>query len=389
MAASLDVPKSAFKPSEMIILRAKEETDANVRLTSMALHNGLSRRGIRSRVIRPHQSFPPLESSACIIFHYDDNAAIEAIRSARVMGLMATVACLGSDIYSFAEYVALHDLIDFYVVPTNVHRIVLSSQVYKPVYTLPEAIDRAALGESQNPQAFASFPNKSSREACWFGYSESFEKGMASLMPVINRSVANGRLDGFKVIVDEERFKNRFNVNTLRYNHNKFRAITQRFDYVILSHFALDLSLNSFIKSPNKAVTSLVAGLIPLATDTPSYGSLFRELGIERFLFSSPSELNDLIDGLDPVADSRLMQQLGVVENLLVRFSDETIAEQFLEIYQHSINRIDKLSDLPIQALPPPPRPEATFTEHLRDLGPSAVRMLRAKAGRGVALLTR
>jgi hypothetical protein len=304
---TLRQPRHSANPTDVVIVSRQDETGATGRLMSMPLHRGLTKCGIRSIYVKPELAQEPLSKSDCVLFHYEDIAAVAVIRAALKSGLTATIGCFGSDIYSFDKYVSVHDFVTFYLVPTDMHRMVLSSQVSKPVYVFPEAVDDA-VGKSTDI-GFSERKTNPGRRVCWFGYAASFDKGMASLIPVIKKAVVEGRIDCFDAILDEDRFENTYKVNTRLYNHLQFETIANEYDYVILSHFGLDLSINSMIKSPNKAISAIISGLIPLATDTPSYGQLFREVGLERFLFSSPFELSTLLNRLDPDEDGRFLRR--------------------------------------------------------------------------------
>lgn len=369
-------PRTKLAPTKVVIVSTQDEAGATARLMSIPLHRGLTQRGIGSLYIRPDLARTSLDYADCVIFHYEDLAAIEVIRAAYKDGMRATIVCLGSDIYSFDKYISVHDLVSFYLVPTDMHKMILSSQLNKPVYLFPEAFDQAA---AELPHSLTFKPqNSSTRRVCWFGYSTSFDKGMASLIPVIRKALLSTKIDCFDAVLDQDRFVNNFGVITKPYSHTAFSRIAADYDYVVLSHFSLDLDINSIIKSPNKAISSLIAGMIPLASDTPSYGKLFRELGLERFLFSSPYELSALFDRLNPTEDLQLIRKLGVVESLLARFSEDAHTERFLDIYDDATST-ERPLDFEIVTLPLRPPPEYTLTWLLRGLGPSAARMVRAK----------
>jgi hypothetical protein len=162
-------PISSF-PRKVVFLRSKGEDDAVVRLSSLPLCEELRRRGIVTFTIHPKEIVPPLGASDCVAFHYNDAEAIAALRN--VTASRSTVICLGSDIYSFSKYLQVQDLVSYYLVPTDMHRLVLSGMVYKAVYTLPETIDRLAAGHRAYDASLTSFPEKKLRRVCWFGYSE-------------------------------------------------------------------------------------------------------------------------------------------------------------------------------------------------------------------------
>ena len=102
---------------------------------------------------------------------------------------------------------------------------------------------------------------------------------MASLVPVVKQALAANQISCFTLILDTKKFYNRWGLETVEFDLATFARVTGNFDYVILSHLPLDLKVNSMIKSPNKAVTALCSGLIPLASNTPNYKSLLRGWG--------------------------------------------------------------------------------------------------------------
>ncbi|HEV2578192.1 MAG TPA: hypothetical protein VGU25_13370 [Acidobacteriaceae bacterium] len=303
------------------------------------------------------------------------------MKASRNTGRKFLAACFGSDIYEFSRYLPSYEVADLFLMPTPLHRKVLASQFYKPVYYLPEAIDPIAGTDSQHPPTF---PIKQTSRLLWFGYAESFNKGMASLIPVLRLHLAADRITDFSLIVNEAEFKNEFNFPTIPYRNDSFQKEATAFDYCILSHFSLDLALNSYIKSPNKLVTSLMAGLIPIASDTPSYSALLREFRLDRFLFDSPEQLDQILRNLDPANDSQAIIDSGVIETLWQRFSTPQLAKDFLSILsQYNDREAPSFANISPQMISPPrPRNELYFTEHLKDLLPSFKRALRNRTSR-------
>ncbi len=157
-----------------------------------------------------------------------------------------------------------------------------------------------------------------------------------------------------------------------------------RFDYCILSHFSLDLALNSYIKSPNKLLTALMIGLIPIASNTPNYAAILREFGLGRFLFDSPSDLHRILRNLDPARDSQEIAQSGITQALADRFSETCLAESLLQILA-AFDARDPADDLRFKPRPlarSPEKPPLSLSEHLRDFVPSVRRSVRARLRR-------
>jgi hypothetical protein len=271
---------------------------------------------------------------------------------------------------------SLNDVADVFTMPTDLHRGVLAGQIYKPVHLLPEGVDPAAFdAAAQTPPRF---PPRGGRRALWFGYAESFEKGMSPLVPVIQDSIARGGLEDFTVMLNQAAFDNRHRLPTLAYDYRTFGAQAAAFDYAILSHLPSDLRVNSLIKSPNKAVTALLAGLIPIASDTPSYRALFERHGLSRFLFASPGELHRMLARLDPVADSAAIQASGVIPALLAEGSSQRLQESFLALLDDpNVGGLEGVRFTPFRE-----PPALGLRAHLVDLLPSAVRSLRRRLKR-------
>jgi hypothetical protein len=140
---------------------------------------------------------------------------------------------------------------------------------------------------------------------------------------------------------------------------------------VILSHLPLDLKVNSLIKSPNKAITSLFSGVIPLASRTPSYEALFTQLGLGHLLFSSPRELANMLSKLDPLAESQILQQSKVLEALGRLFGSNAITQKFLDHYrQFKLHNDDDISNLPL-GIVLSDIDRIYFSEHMKALGTS------------------
>jgi hypothetical protein len=205
----------------------------------------------------------------------------------------------------------------------------------------------------------------------------SFDKGMASLVPVIKNALAARQISCFTLILDRKNFYNRWGLETVEFDLTTFAASAKNFDYVILSHLPLDLQINSMIKSSNKAVTSLFSGLIPLASNTPSYKSLLGSVGLDRFLFSSPRELGKLLIRLDPLPDSLLLRKLEVLEKLSEALGESVVTQQFLDHYQRFMQDNERGTlDIP-PGFVLTAAEKLYLSELLRALGPAALLALR------------
>jgi hypothetical protein len=374
----------AFK--SFIIVRSRKDNDVLVRLQSDPILLGLYEfPGLKATLHIPDpKTILKTDQATCLIFHYHDADAVQAIRSMKRSSHELLVICLGSDIYRYSRYTELHDLVNLYIMPTEIHRKILSHGVYKPVYMLTEAIDPIALKIADEHRGI--FPQKTSTRALWFGYSESFHKSMSSLVPIIMQNVNHKTLKDFFIIVDEQNFLSEHGTSvkfpTINYDNATFRIHAEKFDYAILSHFSLDLKLNSHIKSPNKAITALIAGLIPIASDTPNYRELFVQHGLEKFLFSSPQDLDTILNNLDPERDSKIIQESGILASLLTSGSTASLVSRFLDIVDdYCKNTNSRITQLPLKVYSETPR-RTTFREHLSDIIPSGIRAYKSRLHR-------
>lgn len=366
-----------------IVVRSITTNDAAVRLQSEPILQGLRAIGADILLHNGDRNVPlAIDRPTCLLFHYSDGPAIDVIRARRSNSERVIVICLACDIYSYQPYINLHSDVDYFLAPTKLHCWTLASQLYKPVHFLPECIDPTAVGERTPPRR-----NEPGRRLVWFGYSESFTKSMVSLLPIVLEHRRRGTIERFALIVDKDnllaKYGNPFDLELIDYDASDFLKQLQASDYTILSHFALDLTLNSYIKSPNKAITSLIAGLVPLCSNTPNYRDVLDEHGLSQFTFSSPAELDALLTRLDPVADAAVVRQSDAAAHLMQGYSTARICERFLAILgEHVLGVRHGYESLAPKPLPPellPPPPTLRLKQHLRDLVPSAIRSVRER----------
>lgn len=311
-----------------LFVRFLQQYKATVRLQSQPLIDELSKDPNIECITYPNrETKTPLHllDECCIVFHYDDDAAIKFIRNLNLH--QKIVVCLGSDIYAIQMYRHLCDIVSFFLMPSDIHVKVLQSLVTRPVYKMIEVADKPGDGSAA---AFSTeFPRKSAKRIVWFGYSESFYPGMATLIPSIRAALHLGHIDSFSVICDSANFENSFGLDVLEYKSSSFSSDVKSFDYALLSHFSGDLRLNSYVKSPNKAITALTCGLIPVLSDTPNYRDIAETLNITPVLFSSPFNLYEKLTNLNPQADTDLIRDRHVIEKLYESYSSKAVTMQF------------------------------------------------------------
>jgi hypothetical protein len=353
------------------------------RLQCQPLLQGMDRRGCAIRMMTPESLIAAHFSMAsCLMFVYEDVGAANAVREAR--SRVGVVICLCSDVYSFDRYVALHEFVDLYIAPTPYHQRVLSGQLYKPVYLLPECVDPIASQTSSYanrvPIYDYSLRVARGKRTCWFGHADSFNKSMASLMPVIAANLDRGSIQAFQAILNEDGFDNLYRVTTSNYSSETFWQDTQAFGYCILSHLSLDLSVNTFIKSPNKLITALFCGLVPLASDTPNYRDLMQRFGLTKFVYGGPRDLDTILRDLDPIRDWDDVKNSGIFRELSDELSIEKTASRFVGILDHWCKDAQHLlyADLALQGYKPP---QPRFSYFARGLLPSAYRAISRRIG--------
>jgi hypothetical protein len=366
--------------ANIIFLVSLSDNDALTRLQSRPLINGLKKyKNITCSLYNPALQEVPFEiGQSLVVIHYRDDAAIEAAFKLKKHNKLTSIACFGSDIYSYKKYVSLAALVDVFFMPTDAHKELLSAGLNRPVFCLPESIDPIV---GKNISDGCTFDKKSTK-LCWFGYPDSFYKSMASLLPVIDKSLKSGAIDDFSLITNPQELPKNIGYPVIKYSNEEFLSSIKNFDYTILSHLPLDLHLNTYIKSPNKAITALCAGVIPIASNTLNYSSLFRRLGLDRFLFSSPLELSEILETLDPTKDSKLLNDIDPAKLLRREFSDERLAKMFLEMisdWNKSAHRTFGTDGVDLWA------GEFVsyvgFRKHCRDLIPSAIRAVKRRLG--------
>ena len=217
-----------------LVIRSKDDSDAAVRLQSDAVLRGLKLLpDVSTHLADPSQK-PEIEDGACVLFHFDDLPAIAFLEDSRNRQRKFIAACFGCDIHEFSRYLPSYKIADLYLMPTPLHRKVLVSQFYKPVYCFPEGIDPVACGDGEAPPCF---PTKHSSKLLWFGYPGNFNRGMASLVPILRLRLQSRDIQSFSLILDETDFTNDFNFHTIPFRNDSFQQEASAFDYCILSHF--------------------------------------------------------------------------------------------------------------------------------------------------------
>lgn len=307
------------------LIRSYGSESALARLQSDPLFAGLAARlPGEVQCARPENAHVQIQRPSHVVFHHDDNVGASLACQIK-KATTCRVICLAADIYGLDRYVRLAEFVDLFTVPTDAHRDVLGSALWVPVAVLPEGIDSIALPQpSDDPGATCE-----SGRVCWFGYPESFQK---SLFHILDRAIEESGMarDEIALITDVRR-EVCPDVRHLPFSPATFHRLTGGFSHALLSHFAYDLHLNTWIKSPNKLITSLVRGLTPIVSLTPSYRPLIEEFGLAEFAFRNGSELADRLRAAR--SEPGLGAALAPIRaTLLARYSPDALARRFMEL---------------------------------------------------------
>lgn len=281
--------------------------------------------------IHPNNLFGTLIQSSTeihtVLCMYSDTLAIRALASIpHELRANLSIGVLGSDIYSMKPYLTWQDYATFFVAPSDAHAATLKTFLRKDIFVLEEMVDPAA-GETFLP-ARTDFDGW----LTWFGYPESFNKGMSHLMPVIHSCVESGAIKGLQVITQGSGNALPDWIKIIPYDTRTIASHLSKSTYCILSHFPYDMHINSLIKSDNKAVLSLALGALPIASNTPNYAKLMNSLSMQDLLYSGPSELESILQKICKNPLSLQKQQRIAISNMLYSRSAGRTAARLLHI---------------------------------------------------------
>jgi len=280
--------------SEIIFLGERDHRDPLCRFYFDSLASQLSIRGKTFRWISPKEGLNALldlSAQYVINFFYKDVDAIEAIKRLHSQKITSIGFC--SDVESYADYQLAYEVVDAFVCPSLMHLNVLQYVYELPIYVLREAIDPILKQVSDRKFTAAS------TNVAWFGFSESYQRSMVNLEPVIIEALQRKWINSFTVISSQSiRGSLPAEFSFVEYGVEKFEDQIQAFDFAILSHAPLDLHLNTLMKSPNKAISAIVKGLIPICSDTPNYRLLMDEVQLGSYLFHSQGDLERILKDL-------------------------------------------------------------------------------------------
>ena len=309
----------------IVILKGEDNSErALQRLQLNPLHAGLGEIGVRSTMVVLDGTRRDIAPPTHVVFNYrDKNAFLASVEAKKSFG--CKLICFTSDIYDLSYFMSLAEQVDLFLAPTPLHRDIVQSAIARPVVHIPEAVDPIALpGSGPEQKVDAGGP------VLWFGFPESFEISTRYLLP---QAFA---LSGF----DRQRFAIMTAAGATLMNgiaHVPFRSgdfyrLSAAYSHSLLSHFCYDQKLNTFIKSPNKLITSIVRGLVPLASATPSYSAIASQYGLQGLTFRGPAELAALLRNVDYPRDVERYGLRDVRADLLKTLSPAAIARHVLNV---------------------------------------------------------
>ena len=283
---------------DFLFVRSYGYENALARLQSAPLLQGLTDLGYKTGLltITSTESVRDVPEHKHYIYHYDDDLAIQLLINIRKNHKFFSI-CITSDIYNIDRYVALEGVTDLFIAPTQLHKKVLSSAINKSLCVVPECIDSIAY--PPDSWVSSSAEQLSPKKILWFGYPESFLKSFKHLMPAFSGAAIS--ISDLVLITKSQILIN--HVEHRDFDCETFYAQTTDVRYSLLSHFSYDNQLNTWIKSPNKLVTSIVRGLVPFVSATPAYIELLAPYGLTALAFARPDELRDLLLKRESVAD--------------------------------------------------------------------------------------
>jgi len=307
--------------NDFLLIRSYGSGNALARVQSDPLVSGLKdlNQSAEKLIYAPGAAIT-IEQPKYLLVSYDDtDALLNAQEIKRQMG--CKIICLGSDIYNLDRYVAIAEIADLFVMPTLLHKEILQSAVWVDVIVVPESVDSIAL-----PQGTSELPVQRTNQICWFGYPESFDKAFKY---IFNKAVDRSRIprSQFGFITSSNVTEG---IPHIPFHENTFYEVTRNYSHTLLSHFVFDGHINSYAKSPNKLITSLVRGMVPLVSKTKHYEEIMRHYNLESLMFANGHDLVELLRNLDAERDHNTFDIAAISNDLQMTYSPQNNAHIFL-----------------------------------------------------------
>lgn len=241
-----------------------------------------------------------------LVVIYKDSVAFKEISSLQPsQRARVNVIVIASDIYDANSYLAWKPLASVFVAPTDEHKALLGSFLDSEIVVIDEAID--PISSLSRRGASSQFDGW----LVWFGYPESFNKGMNHILPTVAQSVGNGAISGLKIITAGDITGTPPSwIRHIRYSEASLADHLGMATYALLSHYPYDFHINSVIKTDNKALLALAFGVIPICSKTPSYSRLLCKAGLADYLFADIKDLMGILNRLrtSPASLSRMIK---------------------------------------------------------------------------------
>lgn len=314
---------------DIIFLGDHDHGDPLYRIYFDTLSSELIFRGFTVHKVSPKENLSNyLNGRAQVIinFFYKDRDSIRAIQLQTKQNL--SVFCFCSDIDSYLDYRDAYEVADCLICPSEAHKQVLQYVYDLPIYYLKEAIDPTLTQVQHLNQA------SDGARVVWFGFPESYYKSMVGLESTIIQALGEKLIESFSVISAESlEAKLPREFNFIKYDVDNFAKHLSQFNVTILSHIPMDLRVNTLIKSPNKACSAIVSGLIPICSDTPNYRVFLAEIGLQDQLFDSPKALLNVLGRLAERSITSLENEwVGASGSIRDKFSAAKQCRDYLEI---------------------------------------------------------
>lgn len=314
----------AHKPS-CLILSAYGEEEAVMRMKIGGIRKACS----NDMYFERYESGSASVHADCIIINHLDSieGKEDELRNYKLKNSESVFMAFVSDFYprTAHQMKRFHDLVDVYVVPTHEMQGAMGGFTDAEVVVIADPID-FQIGDSLKK----THVNKRLLDVMWFGYSESFEKSMTSLSPVLEW-MHSSRIIKYHVVTNVEGFAKRPNMIVSQYNPDSFAMTLPMYDLCVLSHLPTDESTSTYSKSENKAVLSINRGVPVIASRTPSYTRLLENCGLEDYLFLSRKDIQAAIQKLS-FPEERNIYLSKSQDYVLQNYSSQRVADQWLAL---------------------------------------------------------
>ncbi len=321
--------------SNFIFLGKPDWNDPLYRMYFETLVLELRKRNYQVDLVEPeHGLFIPdcPDKTTIVNFFYKDIDSIKLLK--QVSNKRILKLCFTSDIESYQAYAEAYTVADAFLCPSPLHKKMLDHVFALPSYLLREAIDPIV---AANPGS--TLIRNYAKKIVWFGFPESYRRSMPILEPIISEALAKRNIDSFSVISGYGLKKDLpAEFIFLEYQSHMLMSELGKFNYALLSHLPLDAHINTFIKSPNKAISAIMSGVIPITSTTPNYEVVLRSAGLKRYLFDSPQTLLNIFGRLSRDGEASYQEDINIAqESIQNHYSSENQCVEYL-------NSIDDLN---------------------------------------------